>query len=100
MTKMIRRRLAMAGTLVAPMLARHGWAQSAYTNKQIRMVVPFAPAGTSRIASCRSENVDLPGAANVRHTISPALAIPSRTSARSKFVCPMNCAAYAVAGLP
>ena len=45
MTKMIRRRMAMAGTLVAPMLARHGWAQSAYPNKQIRMVVPFAPAG-------------------------------------------------------
>jgi hypothetical protein len=29
MTKMIRRRWAMAGTLVAPMLARRGWAQSA-----------------------------------------------------------------------
>ena len=29
MTKMIRRRMAMAGTLVAPMVARHGWAQSA-----------------------------------------------------------------------
>jgi tripartite-type tricarboxylate transporter receptor subunit TctC len=47
MTKMIRRRMAMAGTLVAPMLARHGWAQSAYPSKQIRMVVPFAPAGTT-----------------------------------------------------
>ncbi len=47
MTKMIRRRTAMAGTLVAPMLARHGWAQSAYPSKQIRMVVPFAPAGTT-----------------------------------------------------
>jgi tripartite-type tricarboxylate transporter receptor subunit TctC len=47
MTKMIRRRVAMAGTLVAPMLARHGWAQSAYPSKQIRMVVPFAPAGTT-----------------------------------------------------
>jgi len=47
MAKMIRRRTAMAGTLVAPMLARHGWAQSAYPNKQIRMVVPFAAAGTT-----------------------------------------------------
>jgi tripartite-type tricarboxylate transporter receptor subunit TctC len=47
MTKMIRRRMAMAGTLVAPMLARSGWAQSAYPSKQIRMVVPFAPAGTT-----------------------------------------------------
>ena len=47
MTKMMRRRTAMAGTLVAPMLARHGWAQSAYPNKQIRMVVPFAAAGTT-----------------------------------------------------
>ena len=47
MTKMIRRRTAMAGTLVAPMLARHGWAQPAYPSKQIRMVVPFAPAGTT-----------------------------------------------------
>jgi tripartite-type tricarboxylate transporter receptor subunit TctC len=47
MTKMIRRRTAMAGTLVAPMLARSGWAQSAYPSKQIRMVVPFAPAGTT-----------------------------------------------------
>ena len=47
MTKMIGRRTAMAGTLVAPMVARHGWAQAAYPNKQIRMVVPFAPAGTT-----------------------------------------------------
>ena len=47
MTKMIRRRTAVAGALVAPMLARHGWAESAYPNKQIRMVVPFAPGGTT-----------------------------------------------------
>jgi tripartite-type tricarboxylate transporter receptor subunit TctC len=47
MTKMIHRRMAMAGTLVAPMLARHGWAQSSYPSKQIRVVVPFAPAGTT-----------------------------------------------------
>lgn len=51
MTKKIRRRsaigAALATTLAAPLLARHGWAQSAYPNKQIRMVVPFAPAGTT-----------------------------------------------------
>ncbi len=55
--KMIHRRAVLAGTLAAPMLAtpmlatpmlaRHGWAQSAYPNKQIRMVVPFAAAGTT-----------------------------------------------------
>ncbi len=47
MTKMIRRRSLVAGALAAPLLARHGWAQSTYPNKQIRMVVPFAPAGTT-----------------------------------------------------
>ena len=47
MTKSIRRRALTAGILAAPMLARHGWAQSTYPNKQIRMVVPFAPAGTT-----------------------------------------------------
>jgi hypothetical protein len=34
MTKMIRRRWAMAGTLVAPMVARHGWAQLAKLEPQ------------------------------------------------------------------
>ncbi|CAN5814126.1 tripartite tricarboxylate transporter substrate binding protein [soil metagenome] len=47
MTNTIRRRALTAGILAAPMLARHGWAQSTYPNKQIRMVVPFAPAGTT-----------------------------------------------------
>lgn len=52
MTLTIRRRAVLAGalatpTLATPMLARHGWAQSAYPNKTIRMVVPFAPAGTT-----------------------------------------------------
>jgi tripartite-type tricarboxylate transporter receptor subunit TctC len=47
MTKILRRRSVLAATLAAPMLARHGWAQSTYPNKSIRMVVPFAPAGTT-----------------------------------------------------
>ena len=48
MTKMIRRRTVVAvSAIAAPMLARHGWAQSTYPNKQIRMVVPFATAGTT-----------------------------------------------------
>jgi hypothetical protein len=34
MTKMIRRRWAMAGTLVAAILAWHGWAQSAKLEAQ------------------------------------------------------------------
>ena len=51
MTKMIGRRTLVAAGLAAPlgapMIARHGWAQSTYPNKQIRMVVPFATAGTT-----------------------------------------------------
>jgi tripartite-type tricarboxylate transporter receptor subunit TctC len=49
MTKMTRRRMfvAASGALATPMLARHGWAQATYPNKQIRMVVPFATAGTT-----------------------------------------------------
>ena len=49
MIKITRRRAVLAGTtaLAAPMLARHGWAQSTYPNKQIRIVVPFATAGTT-----------------------------------------------------
>ena len=47
MAKIVGRRSILAGSLAAPMLARHGWAQSAYPNKPIRMVVPFAAAGTT-----------------------------------------------------
>src|SRR4029077_3670495 len=47
MSLITRRRAVIAGGLAAPMLARHGWAQGAYPNKQIRMVVPFAAAGTT-----------------------------------------------------
>ena len=47
MTLTLRRRSLLAGALAAPMVGRHGWAQAAYPNKTIRMVVPFAPAGTT-----------------------------------------------------
>lgn len=49
MTKTIGRRTAIAGAaLAAPMLARHGWAQSAYPGgKTVRIVVPFAAGGTT-----------------------------------------------------
>ena len=51
MALITRRRAVIAGgaaaSLAAPTLARHGWAQSTYPNKTIRMVVPFAPAGTT-----------------------------------------------------
>lgn len=47
MTRSIGRRSVLGATLAAPLLARHGWAQSSYPNKPIRMVVPFAAAGTT-----------------------------------------------------
>ena len=46
MTK-IARRAVLAGALAAPMLARNVLAQGGYPSKQIRMVVPFAAAGTT-----------------------------------------------------
>ncbi|MDP3241744.1 MAG: tripartite tricarboxylate transporter substrate-binding protein, partial [Reyranella sp.] len=63
--RMIGRRSLIAGAvavpLAAPMLARHGWAQSTYPNKQVRVVVPFAPGGTTdllgRIASAHLQEV-------------------------------------------
>jgi len=50
MTKIARRAVlagALAAPLAAPLIARNGFAQGGYPNKQIRMVVPFAAAGTT-----------------------------------------------------
>jgi tripartite-type tricarboxylate transporter receptor subunit TctC len=47
MTKIIGRRSIVGAALASPLLARHGWAQSTYPNKPIRLVVPFAAAGTT-----------------------------------------------------
>jgi tripartite-type tricarboxylate transporter receptor subunit TctC len=49
MTKTLGRRSAIGAALAAPMLARHGWAQSAAYpgGKTVRIVVPFAAGGTT-----------------------------------------------------
>src|SRR6476660_62019 len=51
MTRMIRRRNALAAALAAPAVITALWgsaaAQPGYPGKQIRMVVPFAAAGTT-----------------------------------------------------
>lgn len=47
MTLMINRRATVLGALAAPFVARQGFAQDGYPNKQIRLVVPFAPGGTT-----------------------------------------------------
>lgn len=59
MAKNLGRRTLMAGAIAAPMVVRNGWAQ-AYPSKTIRMIVPFAPAGTTdllgRIAAEHLQN--------------------------------------------
>ena len=62
--KTIGRRSMIAGTagaaLATPLLARHGWAQSTYPNKQIRVVVPFAPGGTTDLLGRIAVHPDMP----------------------------------------
>ena len=60
MAKNFGRRTFAAGAIAAPLIARQSWAQ-AWPSKPIRMIVPFAPAGTTdllgRIAAEHLQNV-------------------------------------------
>ncbi len=47
MTKYTGRRAVLSGLVAAPFIARDGFAQGGYPTKQIRLVVPFAPGGTT-----------------------------------------------------
>ena len=59
MAKNFGRRTLVAGAIAAPLIARQGWAQ-AWPGKPIRMIVPFATAGTTdllgRIAAEHLQN--------------------------------------------
>ncbi|HTE80057.1 MAG TPA: tripartite tricarboxylate transporter substrate binding protein [Reyranella sp.] len=59
MAKNFGRRTFAAGAIAAPLIARQSWAQ-AWPSKPIRMIVPFAPAGTTdllgRIAAEHLQN--------------------------------------------
>src|SRR5579863_9417808 len=54
----------------------------------------------NRIFSGRSENRAGPSGSCAAHVSGPHRTVPPSTSPFSRFVCPINCAAYAVAGRP
>lgn len=75
MTKPTRRAL-LAGSLAAPFLARHGWAQSKWPNGQMRWVVAYAAGGA---ADTVARNV----AARVSEIIGQQVIIDNRTGGNS-----------------